>query len=66
MLGNSEHYQQALKETEVTLKYIDSILGQECASSAGKALMRALILHLVSLEADKAVFVYRAARDGYW
>lgn len=63
MLGSSKEYQQAPDETETTLKYINSILEEECASSAGKELMRILILHLVSLEAEKAVFVYRAVRD---
>jgi len=65
MLGSSEQYQHALQETEATLKYINSILETEC-SDVGKELMRTLILRLVSLEAEKAVFVYRAARDGCW
>lgn len=65
MLGSSEQYRQALEETETTLKYINSVLDEEY-TDAGKMLVRALILHLVSLEAEKAVFVYRAARDGCW
>jgi hypothetical protein len=66
MLGSSKQYQQAIEETETTLKYIDRILDEERTSSAGKALMHTLILHLVSLEVEKAVFLYRAARDGCW
>jgi len=58
MIGSNEQYQQAILETKTTLAHINAILDADC-SDEGRILLQALILHLVSLEAEKAVYVYR-------
>lgn len=58
MIGSAEQYKQAIEETKTTLKHINTIIDAE-NSREGRELLQTLIMHLATLEAEKAVWNYR-------